>query len=139
MKYIYLFLISILLFNGCGSDRSKNEQAVKDVIYKNNEAGNSEDVAAYISTMDKDNRNYDQLENMMNTIFSTYDLNYQVKDLKITELKEDEAKVKYVQIIKKIKGPTFRDKRIEGIYTLRQTDGQWRIFDNQITKMDYLN
>ncbi len=139
MKYIYLILVTILLFNGCGPDRSKEEQEVKDVIHKNIEAGNNEDVAAYISTMDKDNRNYEQLENMMNTIFSTYDLNYQVKDLKVTELTEDVAKVNYVQIIKKIKGPNFRDKRVEGVYTLHKTDGAWKIYDTEITKMNYLN
>ena len=139
MKYIYLFLISVFLLNGCGSDKSEDEQAVKNVIYRNIEAGNDEDVAAYISTVDKDNRNYDQLENMMNTIFSTYDLNYQIKDLKITELKDDVAKVNYVQVIKKIKGPSFRDKRVEGVYTLHKTDGQWKIYDTEITKMNYLN
>lgn len=139
MKYVYLFLISIFLLNGCGSDKSEDEQAVKDVIYRNIEAGNDEDVAAYISTMDKDNRNYDQLESMMNTIFNTYDLNYQIKDLKITELKDDVAKVNYVQVIKKIKGPSFRDKRVEGVYILHKTGGQWRIYDTEITKTDYLN
>lgn len=139
MKYIYLLLIAILFYNGCGNDKSQDEQAIKDVIYKNIEAGNNEDVAEYISTMDKDNRNYDRLEDMMNKIFSTYDLHYQVKDLKITELKEDEAKVQFVQITKKIKGPTFRDNRIEGVHTLHKTNGEWKIYDTQITKMDYLN
>ena len=138
MKYIYLFMFAVLLFNGCGSN-AKEEQAIKDVIYKNIEAGNSEDVAEYISTMDKNNRNYDRLEDMMNTIFSTYDLNYQIKDLKIIELKEDEAKVSFVQITKKIQGPTFRDNRIEGVHTLHKTDGEWKIYDTQINKMNYLN
>jgi hypothetical protein len=139
MKYIYLLLIAILFYNGCGNDKSRDEQAIKDVIYKNIEAGNNEDVAEYISTMDKENRNYGRLEDMMNKIFSTYDLHYQVKDLKITELKEDEAKVQFVQITKKIKGPTFRDNRIEGVHTLHKTNGEWKIYDTQITKMDYLN
>jgi ketosteroid isomerase-like protein len=139
MKYIYLLFITFLLIIGCGSDKSKDEQAIKDVIYKNIEAGNNEDVAAYISTMDKDYRNYDRLEDMMNTIFSTYDLNYQVKDLQVIELKDNEAKVKFVQITKKIKGPTFRDNRIEGIHTMHKTDGEWKIYDTQITKMEYLN
>lgn len=139
MKYIYLLLIAILFYNGCGNDKSQDEQAIKDVIYKNIEAGNNEDVAEYISTMDKDSRNYGRLEDMMNKIFSTYDLHYQVKDLKITELKEDEAKVQFVQITKKIKGPTFRDNRIEGVHTLHKTNGEWKIYDTQITKMDYLN
>jgi len=131
-------MFAVLLFNGCGSN-AKEEQAIKDVIYKNIEAGNSEDVAEYISTMDKNNRNYDRLEDMMNTIFSTYDLNYQIKDLKIIELKEDEAKVSFVQITKKIQGPTFRDNRIEGVHTLHKTDGEWKIYDTQINKMNYLN
>ena len=139
MKYIYLFLIAILLYNGCGNDKSRDEQAIKDVIYKNIEAGNNEDVAEYISTMDKDNRNYGRLEDMMNKIFSTYDLHYQVKDIKITQLKEDEAEVQFVQITKKIKGPTFRDNRIEGVHTLHKTNGEWKIYDTRITKMDYLN
>lgn len=139
MKYIYLLLIAVLFYNGCGNDKSQDEQAIKDVIYKSIEAGNNEDVAEYISTMDKDSRNYDRLEDMMNKIFSTYDLHYQVKDLKITELKEDEAKVQFVQITKKIKGPTFRDNRIEGVHTLHKTNGEWKIYDTQIKKMDYLN
>ncbi len=139
MKYAYLILLTALFVIGCGSNKSDEEEAIKDVIYKNTEAGNNEDVAEYINTMDKENKNYDRLEQMMNTIFQTYDLNYQVKDLKVIEIKDNEAKVKYVQITKKIKGPTFRDNRIEGIHTMHKTNGQWKIYDTQITKMDYLN
>jgi PBP1b-binding outer membrane lipoprotein LpoB len=139
MKFIYLILTAALFVYGCSSEKSKDEQAIKDVIYKNIEAGNNEDVDTYISTMDKDYRNYDRLEEMMNTIFRTYDLKYQVKDIKVIELKDNEAKVQFVQITKKVEGPRFRDNRIEGIHTLHKTDGQWKIFDTQITKMDYLN
>lgn len=139
MKYAYLLLITFLLYSGCGTDKTEEEQAVKAVIYKNIEAGNNEDVDAYISTMDKDNKNYDRAEDMMNKIFSTYDLHYQVKDLKVIELKDDVAKVQFVQITKKVKGPTFRDSRIEGIHTLHKTNGEWKIYDTQITKMEYLN
>lgn len=139
MKYICLFFTAVLFFNSCSSDKNKDEQAIKDVIYKNIEAGNNEDVAAYISTMDQDNRNYERLEDMMNTIFRTYDLKYQVKDIKVIELKDNEAKVQFVQITKKVEGPTFRDNRIEGVHTLHKTEGQWKIYDTQITKMDYLN
>ncbi len=139
MKYACLFLLAALFIAGCGSNKDTEEEAIKDVVYKNTEARNNEDVAAYINTMDKDSRNYDRLEEMMNTIFQTYDLNYQVKDLKVTEIKDDEAKVKFVQITKKVKGPTFRDNRVEGVHTLRKTNGEWKIYDTQITKMDYLN
>jgi len=139
MKYAFLLFISILVINGCGSDKSSEEQAVKDVIIKNTEAGNDEDVTAYINTMDKDNKNYEHLSDMMNTIFSTYDLNYQVKDMKVIELNNDEAKVQFVQITKKVKGPTFRDNRIEGVHILHKTDGEWKIYDTQIKKIDYLN
>ncbi len=138
MKYVFLLLISLLVINGCSTDNSE-EQAVKNVIMKNTEAGNDEDVTAYINTMDKENKNFGHLNDMMNTIFSTYDLNYQVKDLKIIELKDDEAKVQFVQITKKIKGPTFRDNRIEGVHILHKTDGEWKIYDTQIKKIDYLN
>ncbi|HKB86287.1 MAG TPA: hypothetical protein VKD08_08975 [Ignavibacteriaceae bacterium] len=139
MKYACIFLLTALFIIGCGSNKNNEEEAIKEVVYKNTEAGNNEDVAAYINTMDKNNRNYDRLEDMMNTIFQTYDLNYQVKDLKVTEIKDDEATVKFVQITKKVKGPTFRDNRIEGIHTLHKTNGEWKIYDTQITKMDYLN
>ncbi len=139
MKLLYLFLIIAFIIPGCGSDKSKDEQEIKDVIYKNAEAGNNEDVAAYISTMDKEYKNYDRLEDMMKTIYKTYDLNYQVKDLKIIELKDNEAKVQYIQIIKKVKGPTFRDNKVTGIYTMHKTNGEWKILDSKIIKMEYLN
>jgi len=138
MKLLYLFLFAALLFAGCGTERSKEEQAIKDVINKNIAAGNDEDVNAYMETIDKENRNYDRMQDMMNTIYSTYDLNYQVRDVKILELKDNEAKVQFVQITKKIKGPTFRNNRIIGIHTMHKTNGEWKIYDTQITKMEYL-
>lgn len=139
MKIIYLSLIAVLFFAGCGSDKSKDEQAIKDVIYRNMDADNNKDVVAYMSTIDKENRNYDRMEEMKNTIYKTYDLNYQVNDLKVTELNDNEAKVNFVQIIKKINGPRFRDNRTNVIYTLHKTNGEWKIFYTQITKMEYLN
>jgi hypothetical protein len=94
---------------------------------------------AYAETMDKDNDNFDRMEEMMNTIFKTYDLHYQVKDIKILEIKDNEAKVQFVQITKKEKGPTFRDTKVTGTQTLHKKDGKWKIYDTQITKVDYLN
>jgi PBP1b-binding outer membrane lipoprotein LpoB len=139
MKLLYTILLTVLFIAGCSSDSNKDAQEIKDVIKKNIEAGNNEDVAAYLATMDKDNKNYDRMDQMMSTIFKTYDLNYQVKDLKIIEQTDKEAKVEYVQITKKIKGPTFRDNKITGVHILHKTDGQWKIYDTQITKMEYLN
>ncbi len=138
MKVFFFFLFAALILAGCGSNRSKDEQEIKDVIYKNIQAGNDEDVNEYMSTIDKGNKNYEHMEQMMNTIYSTYDLNYQIKDLKVTELNENEAKVQFVQITKKIKGPMFRDNRIEGVHTMRKTDGKWKIYDTKINKMEYL-
>ena len=138
MKLLYLFLFAALLFAGCGSNRSENEQALKDVINKNIAAGNDEDVNAYMETIDKDNRNYNRMQDMMNTNYSTYDLNYQVRDIKILELKDNEAKVQFVQTTKKIKGPTFRNNRIIGVHTMHKTSDGWKIYDTQITKMEYL-
>ena len=138
MKVVYFFLISLLLVAGCSSNNSRNEQEIKDVILKNTEAGNNEDVIAYMNTIDKSNKNYDTMKDMMNKIYDTYDLSYKVSDLKVTELKGDEAKVQFVQITKKIKGPTFRDNRIEGVHTLHKVNGEWKIFDTKITKMEYL-
>jgi hypothetical protein len=138
MKLLYLFLFAVLLFAGCGPDRSKEEQAIKDVINKNIAAGNDEDVNAYMETIDKDNKNYDRMQDMMNTIYSTYDLNYQVRDVKLLELKDNEAKVQLVQVIKKIKGPEFRDKKVTVIDTMHKTNGEWKIYDIQITKTEYL-
>ncbi|HSD64031.1 MAG TPA: hypothetical protein VLB50_09540 [Ignavibacteriaceae bacterium] len=138
MRIIYLFLFAALLFAGCGSDRSKEEQAIKDVINKNNEAENNEDINAYMQTIDKENKNYDQLEEIKSNLYGNFDLNYQVKDVKITQMNDNEAKVQFVQIVKKIKGPSFRDYRLEGIHTMHKIDGQWKIYDTKITNKEYL-
>ncbi len=139
MKILCLLSITMLFLAGCSSNKSNEEQAIKDVIIKNTEARNAEDMEAYAETMDKDNDNFDRMEEMMNTIFKTYDLHYQVKDIKILEIKDNEAKVQFVQITKKEKGPTFRDTKVTGTQTLHKKDGKWKIYDTQITKVDYLN
>ena len=138
MRIICLFLFAALLSAGCGSDKSKDEQEIKDVINKNIEAENNEDIDAYMQTIDKGNKNFDELEEIKSNLYSNFDLNYQVKDLKITVLNDNEAEVHFVQTTKKIKGPNFRDYRLEGIHTMHKTDGQWKIYDTKIVNKEYL-
>jgi hypothetical protein len=49
-----------------------------------------------------------------------------------------EAKVRFSQVTRKISGPEFRDNRVSGVHVLRKLNGEWKLFDTERIKVDYL-
>lgn len=57
-----------------------------------------------------------------------YDLNYKIEKLKVLEKNDNEAKVEFVKITTKLKGPDFNNNKITGVHTLKMDGGSWKIF-----------
>ena len=49
------------------------------------------------------------------------------------------ATIFFVLTTKKINGPTFRDNRVTGTMYLRKVDGAWKIYDQKISNVEYLD
>jgi competence protein ComGC len=61
-----------------------------------------------------------------------------LEKVKLIEEKGNEAKVEFVQITTKIKGPEFKNNQTTGIHTLKKDGDSWKIFSTEVTDLKFL-
>ncbi len=109
------------------------------VIYTNLRTANAEDIDGYMATIHSRSPLYKQTDEALRSAFSTYDLSYVVSDLSIDKQTSKESEVHFVLTTKKVNGPTFRDNIVEGVFVLRPENGEWKIYQQEIIDVSYLN
>ncbi len=109
------------------------------VIYENIRASNYEDIDRYMSTIHSRSPGYRVTKNSIEDIFADYDLSYHVSNLRVIEQEKNKATIYFVLTTKHIRGPAFRDNRVYGEMTLRKEDGRWKIYNQEINDVDYLD
>jgi hypothetical protein len=137
-----LFGINYLLGNpikdllaGQGSADAK----ILAVIQENVDAMNAEDIQRYMATIHPGSPSYQTTEQSLPQIFEYFDLKATVTDLAIVSRTSTEIQVSFTLTTVKLQGPAFRDNRIKGIFFLRQDNGQWKIYNQTIQNVEYLN
>jgi hypothetical protein len=75
----------------------------------------------------------------MQDLFEKYDLRYDVYNLKILEQTEEETRVSFTLITRKVRGPAFRNNRVDGVMVLRLDKGLWKIYDQEVNNVTYLD
>jgi hypothetical protein len=108
-------------------------------INENIRAANREDVGGYMATIHHQSPLYAQTEELIKTAFQDYDLSYAVSGLSILERSRNEVKVTYILTTRKISGPAFRDNVVEGLMILRQDGEVWKIYNQTVDKIEYLD
>ena len=134
-QYFILTVFTIGLL-GCGQ---KGGSSPEEVIMKNAEYMEKEDMSGVKSTIDHDSPNYDASLNTIQFLFDNYDLKYTIESIEIIEQSENEAKIKYVQLTTKVNGPAFKDNRYTGIHTLKKKDDGWKIYSTEQLNIEFLN
>jgi hypothetical protein len=109
------------------------------VIIENIRASNAENVDYYMSTIHSKSPSYQTTKNMTKEAFSLFDLSYKVSGLKIIKQTKNEVVVAFTLTTRKIRGPDFRNNRINGEMILRKDDGKWKIYNQVVHDVKYLN
>ena len=127
-----------------GQDEHAVEAASSDedpraIIFANIDASNAENIPHYMATIHSKSPSYQTTKEMTEQAFGMFDLSYRVSGLKITELTRNEAVVAFSLTTQKIRGPSFRDNRITGDMILRKEDGRWKIYNQVVHDVKYLN
>ena len=117
------------------SDRKIFQQ----VFAKHLSALNQEKLGDYLATLDSTSPNYGAAKASTLKLFKNYDLKYELKNVEVLSLSKQEAVVKLITNVKKIKGGEFTDSQLVTINTVRKTNGQWRIYDTQVENISALN
>ena len=143
LLHLLLALAAFVLLAACGGSdsgsASAEDKAILDVVRENLRALKDEDLPAAMRTIDPDSDAYDSTEAFSQDIFDAYDLSYELKELKLVSKSDDEARVHFVQVTRKKKGPDFRDNEVEGEHVLRKVGGHWLIFETLVENIRYLN
>jgi len=109
------------------------------VIIANIRASNAESIPHYMATIHSKSPSYDSTKEMTKQAFGLFDLSYKISGLKIKEQNNNEAVVAFTLTTQKIRGPSFRDNRISGDMILRKEDGRWKIYNQVVHDIKYLN
>lgn len=110
-----------------------------NVIIENIRASNAESVNHYMATIHSKSPSYQSTKNMTQEAFSLFDLSYKVSGLKIIKQTKNEVVVAFTLTTRKIRGPSFRDNHINGEMILRKEDGKWKIYEQVVHDVKYLN
>jgi hypothetical protein len=117
-----------------------SSQEILAIISKQLKALTREDINSYLDTMHPGiPLGLEGQKKKVEDVFKIYNLLFINKSIIIDSITEDKAKVRVVQVVKKLSGPSFRNTRNEGIYTLKKYNGKWKIYDFQINKMEFDN
>jgi tetratricopeptide (TPR) repeat protein len=131
--------------NAAGEDQSaasEAEPAQDDpfaVIIANIRASNAESIPHYMATIHSKSPAYQSTKQMTAEAFDLFDLSYQISGLKINNQTKNEVVVAFTLTTRKIRGPSFRDNRINGDMILRQEDDRWKIYNQVVHDIKYLN
>jgi hypothetical protein len=135
-KLILIAFVIAFIFAACSG---KNNYATPEyAVEANAEFMNKKDIDGVMSTIHPQSPSYEMTEKLVKKIFETYDLSYKLEKVKLIEEKGNEAKVEFVQITTKIKGPEFKNNQTTGIHTLKKDGDSWKIFSTEVTDLKFL-
>ncbi len=107
--------------------------AEKDVIFgaihEHVHAFEKKDVETVMATIHPQSPAYAGTQEVVEMMFQTVDLKYDLSDLRLENATPEEVKVSFKQKTVKLGGAApFQDNIVEGIHTLRQDKGAWKIY-----------
>lgn len=103
------------------------------VIKENIAATQAKDKERVIKTIHKDSPQLRSTIQGMDYVFANFDMKFELEQIEVIEVNEDDAKVYYVQTTQAISGEGFAPTRASGIHQMKKENGKWKIF-----KTDYL-
>jgi hypothetical protein len=112
---------------------------VRVVVYENLDAANREDIERYMDTIHPRAAGRGISRSTMQDLFDKYDLYYSISDLQVLEVTDKEARVSFALTTRKINGPSFQDNWISLVMTLRLDGGGWKIYDQEVKNIIYLD
>ena len=109
----------------------KVEAAVIAVIKENLAATAAKDKERVLNTIADDSPQRKSTISGMDYVFANFDMEFNLEQLEVLEVKGDEAKVYYVQTTQAIRGEGFTPTRASGIHILHKENGVWKIYKTE--------
>ncbi|MGV8120635.1 MAG: FecR domain-containing protein [Candidatus Xenobiia bacterium LiM19] len=121
-----------------GGAAADEKEAILRVLYRNTEALQNRDLKAYMETIDPTCSSYQNTETQSRRLCQQYSLKIELYDVKVREIRGNEAKVEFCQKTVKLAGPEFHNNIITGVHTFRKVAGSWKLSSTKINITRYL-
>ena len=129
--FTLLFVSALaLVFAGCEKSAPVPDSAVLfQVVQDNVHSMEKKDLDAVMATIHPQSPSYASMREVLGEMFKVLDLKFTLSDMKVVNASPDEAQVSFVQKTEKAGGTgDFRGNIVEGIHTLRPSNGKWKIY-----------
>lgn len=135
------FALCLLLVVLVGCQNAAPEQSIADtppsmspvdVVHRNMEAMNDEDIAGYMATIHPEGGGYAETQAALTQLFEIYDLSTTLTDVRLESETADEARVYALMTTRKLSGPDFNNNRMDVVFVLRKHQGEWKFFNQDV-------
>ena len=113
-------------------------KAIKEVVIKNMEAFEKEDVDTAMDTMHSQGPSYLMTRQQMQTAFEHYDLIYRLTYFKYIGQDGGYAAARVKQITEKVSGPMFQDNEVDMIQIFKKENGVWKYWTQSVLDVKYM-
>jgi hypothetical protein len=124
---------------GGSAQATPTEEDARAVLIENVRAANAEDLDRYMATIHPNSPLYTTTKDLLEDAFKTYDLGYELTRAEVVEQSDTQATVAFVLTTRKINGPAFRNNRVTGTMYLRKVGSAWKIYDQKVSNVEYLD
>ena len=137
MKKIIASILFLMMFLAACSSKANDKKEIAELINSNLKAAQNEDLKEYMSAIHPGSPIYADTETFMKMIFDTYDLEYEVRDIKFIKIGKTEASASWFQRTVKVSGPEFKNLHATVVHTFKKHDGKWKMFTGQVKDLVY--
>lgn len=114
------------------------DPALREVVVKNMEATQTEDMSAILAMMHTKSPAYEPTKKQLPPLFQAYDLKYELISFEFIGITGEYALGRTKQRTTRTKGPAFRNNEIDMIQIFKKQDGKWKYWAQSILSISYL-
>jgi hypothetical protein len=101
------------------------------VIKENISATEAKDKERVLKTIHKDCPQRRSTIESMDYVFAQFDLKFNLEQIEVLEVSDEDAKVYYLQTTQATRGEGFTPTRASGIHHMKKENGEWKIFKTE--------
>lgn len=139
----FAVLAAVAVLFACSVQAGTKDKSVEDelrsVILSNIKECQAGNLDASMDSIHSKSPVYASTKRMLNKLASMYELKYELVDFRYIGKDGEYTLARGTQKTLKVSGPDFRDNRIDSIYIFRKENGQWKLWQQAVLEVTYLD
>lgn len=126
---IFMTMSAQILAEPGSSGVRKDEVILIEAVHRQVESMNREDLSAYMDGIHPKAPIFDRYKVVMGQLFTVYDLNTRVENIKVLSVEQDYAIVRFTLSKRKVQGRAhFSDTVVESLWVYRREKSSWLLW-----------